>query len=283
MTTQEILTLHSEAEKEGFVGCFLWGGEPLLRNDIDKILEHDHKLGWWVTLATNGTFLENKAESVGKYVNELLVSVDIPSEKHDIIRGREGTFLACKKGIEAVKKKNSKCSIKICCVLSQHNKDHIQDICEFGKQIDCGIVFQHMDKNLARNPRGQTCDLNQEERAHVGREIISLKKKGYPIFNSFTYLKQFLGPHTYTCRSQRIYLTVWADGGVRSCTTGKDIGNILETPLSVLMNSESYLDSLKLSDKCSRCRDSGTWETTHVYQLKGEPLINMAHQIMRGI
>ena len=280
MTTQEILDLHKNADKEGFVGCFLWGGEPLLRPDIVEILEHDYKLGWWVNLATNGTFLEKQAEIVGKYVDELLVSVDIPSEEHDSIRGKAGTFAACKKGIEAVKMHNSKCSIRVCCVISKHNKNHLKSIAEFAKEMGCGVIFQHIDQNLARNPRIQESDISDEERKKVCKELIDLKKQGYPLFNSYTYLRQFLGAHKYKCRSQRLYFTVWADGGVSSCATGKDIGNVLKTPMGDLLDSGSYDQCLKISDKCSKCKDSGTWETTHLYQLKAEALVNFTKQMI---
>tara|TARA_B100000315_G_C14588173_1_gene594271 strand:- start:541 stop:1506 length:966 start_codon:yes stop_codon:yes gene_type:complete len=276
MKTDEILKVHTDAAQNGFVGCFLWGGEPLLRKDIDVILKHDKGLGWWVTLATNGGLLQQKAKVVAENVDDLLVSIDVPNEKHDTIRKKKGTFESAKNGIRAVKEINSKCNIKICCVLSKFNKDSIKDVCEFAKQEKCGVIFQHIDKNPSLRKISEDLDISQEERHKVVNEIIQLKKEKYPIFNSLTYLKQFLFEgKKYHCRSQNIYLTVWDNGDVSGCATGKHYGNVLKKGIKQILDSNEYKSFIKISNKCSKCRDSGTWETTHLYQMRMEALINM--------
>ncbi|MDP7324130.1 MAG: radical SAM protein [Candidatus Woesearchaeota archaeon] len=276
MNTEEVLKVHSDAAKNGFIGCFLWGGEPLLRKDIDKILAFDRKLGWWITMATNGSYLMPQAEAVAKNVNDLLVSIDSPSTVLDKIRKEEGTFEACKKGIRAVKAINPKCNIKICCVISKHNKDSVKEVCAFAQQEKCGVIFQHIDKNPGLRKFSENPDINQEERDQVIKEIITLKEKKYPIFNSYTYLKQFMSSgKKYSCRSQNLYFTVWPNGEVSGCATGKYYGNVLKDGIRKILNSPEYASFLKVSNKCSKCNDSGTWETTHLYSLRGEALLNL--------
>ena len=275
MTTEQILSFHSEAAENGFKGCFIWGGEPLLRKDIKEILEHDRKLGWWVTMATNGTFLKNRAEIVANNVNELLVSVDIPSEEHDKIRGQSGTFRRCVEGIRAVKAINPRCRIKICTVISNLNKHAIKSLAEFAKKEKCQLNLQHIDRNLQRNPGMMKVEISMEKKKEINKEIIALKKQGYPIMNSYTYLKQYQnGKNPYSCRSQFMYFTVWPNGDVNSCSNGSNLGNVLKSSVKEIIDSDIYQAHLNSSSKCTKCMDSGTWETTHIYSLRPEALVN---------
>lgn len=271
MTTEEIINVHSDAAKNGFIGSFLWGGEPLLRNDIEKILCHDRSLGWLITLATNGCFLEQKAGIIARCVDNLLVSIDLPSEEHDTIR-KGKAFAAAVQGIRAVKRENKKCNITLCSVLSKYNKDHLRDLAQFARKEGCQWIIQHMDLKPGTT---STLDLSQEERDKAIDELVLLKKEGFPLTNSFAYLRQFRSkPLGYGCRAQYLYLTIWPDGEVKSCVIGKHIANVLEVPIKKLLKLPAYRKHLLASKACSRCRDAGTLESTYIYNLKLRPAIN---------
>ncbi|MAF35454.1 hypothetical protein CMO91_06455 [Candidatus Woesearchaeota archaeon] len=269
LSLEEIKTIHNDAAKTGFKAVFLWGGEPFLRKDLLEIVRHDKSLGWKVTMATNGCFLRPE---VTKYVDELLISLDAASTKHDKIVEGKNVFENVKKSIRLVKEHNPECRIRLCAVLSKHNTSELRKLAEFAKARQCTLLFQHIDLNPAYPHH---CDLSQQERDRAIAEVQTLKKEGFPIANSWSYLEHFKSPaKTFQCRSQKVYFTLWSDGSVRSCITREKIANALTTPITQILQSPTYQEFLCKSKKCARCKDAGTLETTMAYNLKPEPLWN---------
>lgn len=71
------------------------GGEPLLRDDLEKIISYAHKKKMRTHMATNGILLtRDRIEKLRKAgIGTILVSLDGPSpEIHDTFRGVEGLF-----------------------------------------------------------------------------------------------------------------------------------------------------------------------------------------------
>ena len=54
MTTREVFRLFDEIAAMGTIRIGLWGGEPLIRDDIGDILEYGKKKGFYITMDTNG-------------------------------------------------------------------------------------------------------------------------------------------------------------------------------------------------------------------------------------
>lgn len=269
MTTRQIQSLHKQAAECGFVGVFLWGGEPLLRRDFQDIVLHAKQQGLTVSMATNGTLLPSYAVFVDTYVDKVLVSIDLPSEAHDTLR-KGKAFNQAIKGIKMLRK----CKKAICSVISQHNKEYMKELAQLAQNLACTWIPQHMDV-----PRGgeQVDDVSQKERDAIIDELLTLKNNGFPIGVSKTYLRQFRSPlRSFHCRCQHVYLTVWPNGDVRSCVSGDHIANLASQPLAELLQSPAYKDFLKQSKQCSRCKDAGTLESTYAYVLRPEPLLNLA-------
>jgi MoaA/NifB/PqqE/SkfB family radical SAM enzyme len=61
----------------GVCGIAFEGGEPLLRNDLAKILAFSRSLPLHTSLITNGTLLESKIDEISPYINGVVyVSLD---------------------------------------------------------------------------------------------------------------------------------------------------------------------------------------------------------------
>ncbi len=281
MTTEQVLALHRQAAASGFRGAFLWGGEPLLRADIIQILEHARSLGWFVSLATNGTLLPLRAKRVAPLVNSLLVSIDHPTE-HDSLRGGEGVLDSCLRGLRLAKEANPALHRIICTVLTKHNWERMGDLAAIAEREGCLLLVQQMDRGLTETgERNDPHDVTQDQRDAALDELIRLKRLGKPVLNSYAYLHQFRTPaKQYACRCQRIYLTVNAKGQVWGCAQNRPVGDALRTPLKDILASAEYAAFREAADRCSRCRDAGTLENTFLYNLDIEPLWNlMAHSV----
>jgi len=68
------------------LGCLVisyTGGEPLLREDIEELLEFSNKkIGFYTGLVTNGLLLDKKINEISKYTDFLAVSFDVNDKKH---------------------------------------------------------------------------------------------------------------------------------------------------------------------------------------------------------
>lgn len=91
---------------KGLVAVDLFGGEPLLRKDLPRIIAGCKAAGLHVTVTTNGVLLNRRlsAELVTAGLDQLLVSIDGPTAKlHDDKRGMEGSFARAVRGVKTFK------------------------------------------------------------------------------------------------------------------------------------------------------------------------------------
>ena len=64
MSTQEIFKMLDEARSFGIGVYNAWTVEPLLRDDLPKILRHAKSLGFITSLITNGRLLLQRAKEL---------------------------------------------------------------------------------------------------------------------------------------------------------------------------------------------------------------------------
>jgi MoaA/NifB/PqqE/SkfB family radical SAM enzyme len=85
--------LYRGAKDAGFVANAIWGGEPLLRQDLGQLCCSSCENGMITTVITNGFLLPDRAHEIGKEVHCIIVSLDYPESKgHDSFRGMPGPF-----------------------------------------------------------------------------------------------------------------------------------------------------------------------------------------------
>jgi MoaA/NifB/PqqE/SkfB family radical SAM enzyme len=82
---------------------YLTGGEPTLYPHFAAFLTEAKRRGFMVHIQTNGTLLDQVADSlVSEGVEMVTISLDGPREVHDAIRGQEGAFRKTCEGIKAL-------------------------------------------------------------------------------------------------------------------------------------------------------------------------------------
>ena len=87
---------------------YLWGGEPFLYPDLFPLVDYMMESGLTVSVNTNGTFLEAKAEEiVRRKWHALFVSLDGFEETNDRIRG-EGSYDRVIRGFEAINREKER-------------------------------------------------------------------------------------------------------------------------------------------------------------------------------
>lgn len=78
--------------KDSLPEITIWGGEPLLFAEFDRLVEYMFNLGFRIKVVTNGTLLEEHADAINRFVDSLYISIDGSPATHDKIRGQVGLF-----------------------------------------------------------------------------------------------------------------------------------------------------------------------------------------------
>ncbi len=87
----------------------LWGGEPLLWPEFDRLSVELYRRKFELSIVTNGTLIHHHAEVLNKYFSEIFLSIDGDREDHDRVRG-EGVFATLQKNIPLLSERRGKLS-----------------------------------------------------------------------------------------------------------------------------------------------------------------------------
>ena len=183
MSTEQILSLLDQMADAGTQRISFTGGEPLLRDDMGKIVNYAKKKGLYVTLSSNGSFLPEKMDDV-KNVDALILTLD-GSSAHDKYR-KKGSYNQLINAIKLVKANNI--NVWTTTVLNNHSINDIDEILRFAKELDIKTYFAP----LMQIPKltGVIDELfpTIEKQKESINKIIKRKKEGYPILNSYDFL-----------------------------------------------------------------------------------------------
>ena len=183
MTTEEILRLIDEMGKAEVQKLSLWGGEPLLRKDLGRIITRAKEAGMYVNCDSNGYLVPERFEEI-KDLDFLILSFDGEKTCHD--QNREpGSY---DKFFRAVEYVNNRIPIWTLTVLTKHNINSVDFIVEKAKQHGFKTMFQ-----VPYHPGGIGSSVGLFASAHeyrkVFKHLIAMKDAGAPIISSRHYLE----------------------------------------------------------------------------------------------
>jgi len=232
MTTDELLRLVDELRAAGTVRLGLWGGEPLMRDDIGAIVSRAKRQGMYVTMDTNGLLWKERCGEL-RDLDHAVIAFDGNRAAHEANRGT-GTFA---KALEALEGASSTPGLKVwtLTVLTRHNLGDIDFILETAERLKIASAFQilHHNANLGRN-HAELMVSNDQYREAV-RHLLQRKREGARIASSTRYLNYLLAwpdyavttqpqPHLgLTCKAGALYCNVDADGKVYACSLLVDV------------------------------------------------------------
>lgn len=129
------------------LGCSIvsfTGGEPLLRNDIGKLLEYSSKeLGLFTGLVTNGILLDKRIDELSRYTDALAVSFDVNNRQiFNKTRGVDA-FEKVKANIQYARKMGVE--IDLISVITKETFGFLDDTIEFAKSLELPIHFSAVD------------------------------------------------------------------------------------------------------------------------------------------
>ncbi len=196
MSTSQIKDLLNELAELPSSGVSFYGGEPLVRPDVIELMEHAHRTGMLVHLATNGYLIDR--EMAGRIIragtDAVSVSLDgATAPVHDRQRGAGGAYERAVNAIRylAESKRSSGAAVRIVAttILTPDNLEETGEIVNLGMSLgaDSHTLYEAQPLLSISNK------LNVEEitRFREANRMIGRLKSEYPdyIDNSIEYIR----------------------------------------------------------------------------------------------
>lgn len=180
-STNGLKAIIDDLHANGTIYMTIHGGETLLRKDIGEIVRYIKSKGIYLNLITNGVLLRNKMDEI-RGVDSICISVDGREENNDSIRGK-GSFKAAMDAVEVVKAEGI--PLRVQSTLSKYTRGDIAYLAALAREKRFSLEFSLLYQSTLDI---QDLIMDDGEIRNVLREIIDLKKRGYPVFTSFRTL-----------------------------------------------------------------------------------------------
>ena len=267
--TEEIFPILRQLKELGTTQISFSGGEPLLREDIGRIIEETARLGISPTMNTNGFNLAKRVDGLGR-LDLLKISLDGPEEIHDLVRNRKGSFREAIKAAEIGSARLKK--ISFATTITRFNINHLDFMLDLAERFNTSVAFQPL-KSIYRGVKDiQRISPSPEEFHRAVSGLIERKKGGNKhIRNSLAELKRLLCWPDYPpmrCGSGYIFVMIDPDGTLMPCDRVQyevDLPSILKLPV---------VEALELLPevKCTGCGFCGSQQLNSFYSFKPWPL-----------
>lgn len=272
LNTRQIFSIIDELASLGTKIIGFDGGEPLLREDIGRIVGYAKRRNFVVALNTNGSLVPEKISEL-KDVDMLDISFEGPEEIHDYIRGKN-SYREIMTAVDFLKKNNI--PLKFNCTLSKYNINCIDFILEKSAELGIEVKFSalhyvHAWKDeLLLNPAYPA--VNDYKRAL--ERLIKYKRNNRQIANSMASLRYlYAWPQAdkkLKCFASKLFCRIEPNGDMYPCTMlrheAKPV-NCTETGV------KKAFEKLFRAD-CIGCWCTGTLELNYLLSLEISTVLN---------
>jgi MoaA/NifB/PqqE/SkfB family radical SAM enzyme len=257
LETEKVMFYLEELSSLGIKFIDFSGGEPLLREDLEEIIDSCRRKGIYVSLSSNGTLVKEKISLVKK-INKINLSLDGPPEINDKLRGK-GVYNRVIDAIRVCKREKIKTSITT--VISKYNISSIPYILDIAKKYKVGVHFQPATRSFSGDCSQPISGIPEEKSyKNVVTFLINKKKQGCKfIEHSISGLKHIYSwprPKKITCLSSLIFSTIEPDGKMFICDMFPDCQKY---SVSMNGNLREKVNNLKFLYSCNQC-----WNRTMV-------------------
>ncbi|MEI7751073.1 MAG: radical SAM protein [Candidatus Omnitrophota bacterium] len=262
--------------KRGARFLSLTGGEPLLREDIGRIVDFARSRNLCVKLNTNGSLFAQKANEL-KNLSALMLSFDGPKHVHDSLRGA-GSYKQVMEAVDAARKQSQPVSFYT--VLSEANLDFIRDILSTAASLRIKVLFQPATENRYGGTRPNPVSATVEKYKAALDFLYKEKKKGNPsILNSLGGLKllaRWPSPVEISCVNGLLGCRIEPDGEARLCSL---TDRVQAEPGNFGNDFEKSFDSLLLGMKCHDCWCAAQVELNRMAAFKWDAITNALNSL----
>lgn len=262
LSTEEIKKGLDILRKLGVIEIVISGGNPLLREDIGKIIDYASRY-FITTVYDNGSMAGERIEDL-RNADFVAISLDsLDNERNDHIKGVEGS---CKKAIQSIERlHNAGIRVSVTPTISQFNLHEIKDFTDFFLRRDIPLwycIYSHdsSDDEHQLFRIGKKNDefliTDREAMVELCDALIKMKKMNSNILMTANLLEAVKtlysqGKRTWKCRALQNFFMIDHLGRVAGCHLHRPVTSIFDLPSA--WNSEKFDKLRKSYRECTQC------------------------------
>lgn len=266
----------------------LTGGEPLLRRDIEDIVNYARNVGFEVTIATNGTLISRKlAEKLASLeITGVAISLDfIEPWLHDKFRGVDGAWHHAIEGIRNAAKAGLYIQVNI--TLSKLNMAELPYLLRLADDLGSHVVLLYQFQPYGRGEAQKDISLSSNEFLNVIIKVSEFQKNlktlvvpvGLPEYFMYLIIKKPLIKRFFSgCIAGRgMFYVKWYGDAWPCAFLQTSVGNILKMPALKIWRNNKFLIKLRdrnnLKERCKSCEFKNVCGgcRSRAYRLCGDP------------
>jgi len=252
LSLEKIFSLIDEAKRLGAESINLLGGEPLLSDELYKILQYINRKNMRAIIFTNGSLITDKWLESFQEVREIILVIKYDCEAIYSKHTRTNYPLALIEDKISKLVKNNIRTVTFT-VVTKHNLDFIDEI--LSRSVRLGAfpkLHQYMPISSKSTQLNKELEISPSEWRHV------LKKISY-LYAPLEKLIYAMGEFKFglcSCFAHNLYVT--AHGDVLPCPEAPpelNLGNVLDLPLRKIWEEfkERRKIWLNIPSECERC------------------------------
>jgi Fe-coproporphyrin III synthase len=280
---EDIRGLLSSFRKFGTKQIVMSGGEALLNPAFFSLCELLKREGLSITLLSTGLTTKKNADSILKWVDELIVSLDGDEVTHDRIRNVAGAFQKLKEGVEHIKLRDPNMKVLARTVIHRLNFRKWRSIIDNARDIGVDSI-SFLPADVSSHAFNREVAWTEERKLDVAvncdelpefktvlDSVVELYKddiqSGFIVESAeklnkmYTYYCAVQGLCDFPykkCNAPWVSTVIEADGTVRPCFFHAPVGNIRKNSLTEVLNGEASIRfrrelNVDENDTCKSC------------------------------
>ncbi|MBC8501307.1 MAG: radical SAM protein [DPANN group archaeon] len=262
-----------------WVGPFIasiTGGEAFLRKDLFEFADFLKDKCIELKLNTNGSLINEriaKRLSKSPFKTFIFSLYSLSNHTNDKLRGIKGSYKKTLRAINLMNKYCEKYGFKkkmcIAVLITKYNLLELSKIVIWAKTMNVKVILQPLLKNFDTDFESDWIDRsklwpNDRELIHqIFKEIIHMKKNGFPISNDISQLEMMKNYYLrnkeevlkHKCKVGVDNITIYQDGNIKFCSLANNIGNIKNNSISKIWKSITAKEERQTLFDCKKdCR-----------------------------
>ena len=136
-TKEEWIELAQKAKEKGMLFLLLTGGEPFLVKDFKELYIELHKMGFCISINSNGTMIDEDVIEWLKHYPPMRINMTLygaSDETYERLCNNPKGFTQVTKALSLLKENNIQ--VKLNCSVTPYNKDDLKEIISFAEEHD---------------------------------------------------------------------------------------------------------------------------------------------------
>jgi MoaA/NifB/PqqE/SkfB family radical SAM enzyme len=298
LSLEQVREMAGRLRRLGVVQLAVGGGEPFLREDLEQAVRAFTDAGLTLRVLTNGVDIprERLERCIEAGLRGFAISLDsLYPARFDAICERPGAWEAAVRTIVTVAEllKGGRNLSTLNCVVSRLNLEELSDLAWFARAMGFAISFlpvellqepgeaRNWEARFVRHQPDMALPHDAQAQARIAERVdraydalVTLKRRGLPILNSYDYLeasRRYLKTGRFpseACDAGRLYFSVAPNGQFTIChRTMHQHGHILDPGFEDYFRSRDY-ERLRLREaaSCEGCMRACWIDTSYMFR-----------------